>query len=104
MNTPPPCLQCGSGYSYEDGDRDVCPECAHEWQKDAPVESSEQVRVVRDANGIELHDGDTVTVIKDLKVKGSSLVVRSEPKSGTSAWSRATTTSTARSTASVRRA
>jgi protein PhnA len=54
----------------------VCPECSHEWSKDAPAESAEQTRVVRDANGNELHDGDTVTVIKDLKVKGSSLVVK----------------------------
>ena len=56
----------------------VCPECAHEWanRKGAAAESSEQKRVVRDAHGNELHDGDSVTVIKDLKVKGSSLVVK----------------------------
>jgi protein PhnA len=53
----------------------VCPECAHEWAQDA-AETTEQARVVRDANGNELHDGDSVTVIKDLKVKGSSLVVK----------------------------
>lgn len=75
MSTLPPCPQCGSEFTYEDGDRYVCPECAHEWPKTA-AEPVEQTRVVRDANGNELHDGDTVTVIKDLKVKGSSLVVK----------------------------
>jgi protein PhnA len=54
----------------------VCPECAHEWAKDSVVESDDQQRVVRDAHGNVLNDGDTVTVIKDLKVKGSSLVVK----------------------------
>ncbi len=53
----------------------VCPECAHEWHKDAPV-TAEDARIVRDSNGNMLQDGDTVTVIKDLKVKGSSLVVK----------------------------
>jgi protein PhnA len=53
----------------------VCPECAHEWPKDAP-ESADDARVVRDSNGTVLQDGDTVTVIKDLKVKGSSSVVK----------------------------
>jgi len=76
MSSFPPCPRCGSGFSYEDGDQYVCPECAHEWPKIAAAEGAEQVRVVRDANGTELHDGDTVTVIKDLKVKGSSLVVK----------------------------
>ena len=76
MSTLPPCPQCGSEYTYEDGDRYVCPECAHEWPQVAAAEVAEQVRTVRDANGTELHDGDTVTVIKDLKVKGSSLVVK----------------------------
>ncbi len=76
MSTLPPCPQCGSEYTYEDGDRYVCPECAHEWPQAAAAENAEQARVVRDSNGTELHDGDTVTVIKDLKVKGSSLVVK----------------------------
>jgi protein PhnA len=75
MSTLPPCPQCGSEFTYEDGANYVCPECAHEWPQQA-AESVEEVRVVRDANGTELHDGDTVTVIKDLKVKGSSLVVK----------------------------
>jgi protein PhnA len=54
----------------------VSPQCAHEWSQDAAAESTEQKPVVRDANGNELHDGDTITVIKDLKVKGSSSVVK----------------------------
>lgn len=54
----------------------VCPECAHEWAKDALVENTDQKPVVRDANGNVLGDGDTVTVIKDLKVKGSSSVLK----------------------------
>lgn len=54
----------------------VCPECAHEWQPLATTEMATEVAVVRDANGNVLQDGDSVTVIKDLKVKGSSLVVK----------------------------
>lgn len=72
----PPCPQCGSEYTYESGMQLVCPECAHEW---TPGESSAQAgdeAQIRDANGTPLFDGDTVTVIKDLKVKGSSLVVK----------------------------
>jgi len=76
MNTLPKCPKCGSEYAYEDRGMYVCPECAHEWTKDAAVEGADQERVVRDAHGNVLHDGDTVTVIKDLKVKGSSSVVK----------------------------
>ena len=76
MSALPPCPQCGSEFTYEDGANYVCPECAHEWPQLAAAGEAEQARVVRDANGTELHDGDTVTVIKDLKVKGSSLVVK----------------------------
>ena len=75
MSNLPKCPQCNSEYTYEDGEMYVCPECAHEWPKNA-AESADEKRVVRDANGNELNDGDTVTVIKDLKVKGSSLVVK----------------------------
>lgn len=70
----PPCPACHSEYSYEDRDMYVCPECGHEWSKSAEVE--EQADVHTDANGNVLADGDTVTVIKDLKVKGSSAVVK----------------------------
>ncbi len=76
MSNLPKCPQCGSEFTYEDGTRYVCPECAHEWDRQAAAEAAPSARVVRDANGNELHDGDTVTVIKDLKVKGSSLVVK----------------------------
>ena len=77
MNTSlPPCPQCNSTLTYEDGANLVCPECAHEWAPGAAPEAQEATRVVRDAVGNELHDGDTVTVIKDLKVKGSSSVVK----------------------------
>lgn len=77
MSSLPPCPKCHSEFTYEDGALFVCPECAHEWPQAATAEAaSEETRVVRDANGNELHDGDTVTVIKDLKVKGSSLVVK----------------------------
>jgi protein PhnA len=54
----------------------ICPECAHEWSQDAQAEGGSDDRVIKDANGNVLQDGDTVTVIKDLKVKGSSLVVK----------------------------
>lgn len=76
MNSLPPCPKCHSEYTYEDGALYICPECAHEWSKDAPAASEEQARVVRDAYGNVLNDGDSVTVIKDLKVKGSSSVVK----------------------------
>ena len=72
----PQCPKCNSEFTYEDGDLYVCPECAHEWPKEAAAESGDQERVVRDAYGNVLSDGDAVTVIKDLKVKGSSLVVK----------------------------
>ena len=76
MSDLPKCPQCGSEYTYEDGDNYICPECAHEWSKTASAEASETAKIIRDANGNVLQDGDTITVIKDLKVKGSSLVVK----------------------------
>jgi len=75
MSDLPACPKCHSGFTYEDGNLWVCPECAHEWSKDA-VPAAEEKKVVRDAHGNELKDGDTVSVIKDLKVKGSSSVVK----------------------------
>ena len=75
MSELPRCPQCGSEYTYEDGNMFVCPECAHEWSREETTESEER-RVIKDANGNELNDGDTVSVIKDLKVKGSSSVVK----------------------------
>jgi protein PhnA len=75
--TLPPCPACSSPYTYEQGALLVCPECAFEWSAAAPEEVPiGGAKVIRDANGNPLADGDTVTVIKDLKVKGSSLVVK----------------------------
>jgi len=76
MITLPKCPQCNSEYTYEDGSLFVCPECAHEWSKDAAPESTEEEQVIKDAFGNVLNNGDSVTVIKDLKVKGSSSVVK----------------------------
>ena len=77
MSTLPPCPQCSSEYTYEDGAQLVCPECGHEWSAQAAAgEAEEGARAFKDANGNLLQDGDSVTVIKDLKVKGSSLVVK----------------------------
>ncbi len=79
MSTEPKCPQCGSEHTYADGNLWVCPECAHEWSQlasaDAPVEAVED-NSIRDANGNVLADGDSVTVIKELKIKGSSAVVK----------------------------
>lgn len=75
--TIPPCPKCNSAYVYEDGPLYICPECAHEWpQSTTESASSDDSLTIRDANGVELKDGDTVTVIKDLKVRGSSSVVK----------------------------
>lgn len=74
MSELPPCPKCSSAYTYEDGALLVCPECAHEWSADASLDPD--AKTFKDANGNPLIDGDTVTVIKDLKVKGSSLVVK----------------------------
>ena len=75
MSDLPNCPECGSEYTYQDGGNYVCPECGHEWSA-SDSEAEEQQPVVRDAVGNVLNDGDTVTVIKDLKVKGSSSVVK----------------------------
>ncbi|MFO7552464.1 MAG: zinc ribbon domain-containing protein YjdM [Haliea sp.] len=75
MTALPPCPACGSAFTYEDRATLVCPECGHEWSA-ADTAATEPGTVFRDANGNPLQDGDTVTVIKDLKVKGSSLVVK----------------------------
>lgn len=77
MSTLPNCPECSSEFTYEDGNMFVCPECAHEWPQDgAAAETSDAGAEIRDAVGNVLKDGDSVTVIKDLKVKGSSLVVK----------------------------
>ena len=75
MSDLPKCPKCNSAFTYEDAGMYVCPECAHEWQQDAAA-SVADARVICDAHGTVLQDGDSVTVIKDLKVKGSSSVVK----------------------------
>ena len=76
MSNLPKCPKCSSEYTYEDETMYVCPECAHEWAKDSVVETTDHKRVVRDAYGNVLQDGDALTVTKDLKIKGSSSVVK----------------------------
>lgn len=76
MSQLSPCPQCQSPYVYEDGTMFVCPECAYEWTFKLAADHDESNKVVRDAYGVELKDGDAVTVIKDLKIKGSSSVVK----------------------------
>jgi protein PhnA len=77
MTALPACPRCQSAYTYEDGAQLVCPECGHEWSAQAAeADDAETARVIKGAVGNVLQDGDTVTVIKDLKIKGSSLVVK----------------------------
>ena len=76
MSNLPNCPKCHSEYTYEDGIQYICPECAHEWNKTNETQDSENENIIKDAYGNILNDGDTITVIKDLKVKGSSLIVK----------------------------
>lgn len=76
MSDIPNCPKCNSEHTYQDGLFYTCPECAHEWAPEAAAAIEETSNVIKDANGNVLQDGDTVTVIKDLKVKGSSTVVK----------------------------
>ncbi|MEY8716508.1 zinc ribbon domain-containing protein YjdM [Francisella philomiragia] len=73
MSDYPLCPKCQSEYAYQDGEMLICPECGYEW---LPNESVDEQLVVKDSNGNLLVDGDTVTVIKDLKLKGSSQVIK----------------------------
>ncbi|WP_317366729.1 zinc ribbon domain-containing protein YjdM [uncultured Tyzzerella sp.] len=72
MENLPNCPKCNSEYTYEDGNLLICPECAYEWNKDMVEEEN----VIKDANGNVLNDGDSVIVIKDLKVKGASSSIK----------------------------
>lgn len=74
--TLPPCPKCQSSLTYDDGVQFVCPECAHEWSREDTAAAAEAARVIRDSVGNVLADGDSVTVVKDLKVKGSSAVIK----------------------------
>ncbi|MRG86093.1 zinc ribbon domain-containing protein YjdM [Salinibacillus xinjiangensis] len=76
MSELPNCPECQSEYTYEDGNLFVCPVCAHEWTLESEGEQEDSETVYKDSNGNVLQDGDTVTVIKDLKVKGTSSVVK----------------------------
>ncbi len=76
----PPCPVCGMENTYPDGDHFICPDCSHECSAIAYKEESEETRVHKDVNGNVLSDGDTVTLIKDLKVKGLSLVIKGGTK------------------------
>ncbi|HHF7364919.1 TPA: zinc ribbon domain-containing protein YjdM [Legionella bozemanae] len=77
MSQIPQCPKCNSEYTYEDGNQFICPECSYEWAKNEAEEHvHEEQRIIKDAHGQILQDGDTVTVIKDLKIKGSSQVVK----------------------------
>lgn len=76
MSDLPNCTKCGFEYIYEAQGTCNCPECSHQWSANEVIEIADQKEVIKDANGIILNDGDTVSVIKDLKVKGSSLVVK----------------------------
>ncbi|MGC4033532.1 MAG: zinc ribbon domain-containing protein YjdM [Tepidisphaeraceae bacterium] len=83
MDELPACPKCECAYTYLDGTMCVCPECAHEWNpsaKSTAEAAADGPRVWRDANGTELHDGDSVTVIKDLKVKGAGATVKAGTK------------------------
>lgn len=71
MDNYPNCPKCNSEYTYEDGNLFICPECGHEWTK-ADQAAAEEASIIRDVNGNELHDGDSVTIVKTMKVKGSS--------------------------------
>ena len=76
MSTLPPCPKCHDEYTYEDGNLLICPSCGHEWNPAEAGASTEAAKVWKDANGNVLQDGDTVTLVKDLKIKGSSSVVK----------------------------
>ena len=80
MSQLPPCPKCQSEHAYENGGLIICPECGHEWVVGEETKSDDATDIIRDSNGVELKDGDTVMVIKDLKIKGSSSVVKSGTK------------------------
>ena len=75
MTDIPKCPKCGSEFTYFDGSLYVCPDCTHEFNAE-DTENTEENTIAKDSNGAELFDGDAVTVIKDLKVKGSSMVIK----------------------------
>ena len=80
MIAPPPCPACQSAFAYEDRGMWNCPECGHEWSSSAPAAEEDTTKIIRDANGVELKDGDSVTVIKDLKFQGGVVKVGTKVK------------------------
>lgn len=80
MTEFPKCTQCGSSYTYESGYLYVCPECGHEWAIEGEKKEEAEESVVKDAYGNILQDGDAVTIIKDIKVKGSSTALKAGVK------------------------
>lgn len=76
MGKLPNCPKCNSEYTYEDGNLLICPECFHEWKPEVEGEDKENANIIKDVNGNVLNDGDTVSVIKDLKLKGNSSIKR----------------------------
>jgi protein PhnA len=80
MTSLPNCPKCNSEYTYEDGDVFICPECANEWTLDSTSTENVDAIIVKDSNGNILNDGDSVTIIKDLKVKGSSTPLKQGTK------------------------
>ena len=79
MSNLPPCPQCHDEFTYQDGNQLICPSCGHEWNP-AEAEAVEVAKIWKDAHGNVLQDGDSVTLIKDLKIKGSSAVVKVDTK------------------------
>ena len=75
----PACPKCNCEYTYEDGEMLICPECAHEWSQNS-ASTAENTTLIKDAHGTVLADGDSVVVIKDLKLKGSSAVIKGGTK------------------------
>jgi protein PhnA len=80
MTNLPKCPKCSSEYTYEVNGILTCPECAYEWNEEVKSENAEDKKIVKDANGNILQDGDSVTIIKDLKVKGSSSTIKAGTK------------------------
>lgn len=76
----PQCPKCSSEYTYQEDRILICPECAHEWSKEAENDKTEDKKVVKDAHGNILHNGDSVALIKDLKIKGGSSVIKAGTK------------------------
>ncbi len=80
MTNLPKCPKCSSEYTYENNGILICPECAHEWNEEVKSENTENKKIFKDAHGNILNDGDTVALIKDLKLKGSSSTIKAGTK------------------------